>query len=51
MDERMNRPIPVPGQLHAETEPQFCDSPLVRIKPDDRLEIHMMYPALGMRNG
>ena len=51
MDERMNRPIPVPGQLFAESEPQFCDSPLVQIEPDARLEIHMMYPALGMRNG
>ncbi|MBR3126879.1 MAG: hypothetical protein IKF35_01330, partial [Solobacterium sp.] len=24
---------------------------MVRIRPDEKLEIHMMYPALGMENG
>ena len=51
MNERMKKPIPMPGQLHDEKIPQFHDSPMVRIRPDEKLEIHMMYPALGMENG
>ncbi|MBQ2689428.1 MAG: M15 family metallopeptidase [Solobacterium sp.] len=43
-------PIPSPVQTE-EKEPVFRDSPLVEIREDSRLKLHMMYPALGLKNG
>ena len=48
--EQMYDPIHVPS-LKEEQEPVFRNSPLVEIREDSRLKLHMMYPTMGLKHG
>lgn len=46
-----SKPIPViPDPENCENR-SFIDSPLVEIKPNEKIEIDMQYPLLGFKNG